>query len=335
MEKNIMTDIKTMNINNLENDIKPVISAIEEAKPIITDIINTFSGSTTNNTTGTNGPTGSNLGTSQTSSHTGASGPANHGQTGVSGPANHGQTGQANGTNNQLTLGPSGPISYGGITFNPSGQLDDDNEVQITIDPTTGKQVYNGWTEQNTNTVRSWKGSVAKSAYIYQVVVEKYRKRENFVLIMVLILSALTTVISAVSSALLAIDSTKFLWATFGLNVAIFVISACITILNGLTGITQWNKLVTTLSTFIEKLDAFYAIVAGELLLADSIRHNAIDYIRVQSATFLSIMMQSPDIDPTDYELGDAKYTAYIQNDAKSSQFADIYNSNDNMIEVI
>ena len=53
---------------------------------------------------------------------------------------------------------------------------------------------------------------------------------------------------------------------------ATFILTGCIKIYN-------WNEFVNELSTYIQKMDNFYATVSSELMLPDKLRRNANDFI--------------------------------------------------------
>ena len=221
------------------------------------------------------------------------------------------------------------------LSIDMGGIVDNDNNVEEGIDSETGTKIYNGWSKKNVTTIRNWKASISKATYIYEYVSEKYKSRVNTILIVALILSTTSSVVSAVSSALLAMNDTTYIWAAFGLNIALFVFSAIVTILNGTIKITQWDVLVNTLTKFVEKLDTFYAIISGILVLPPNIRGNAVDFIKKENTSYLNIMMQSPDIKPSDFKEASVEYYKFMQNNDNNFKFSQKYFENDSIIEVI
>lgn len=210
----------------------------------------------------------------------------------------------------------------------------EDDIIEI-IDPATGGVTYNNWSEQNINTVRNWKASVSKASFIYENTLEKYKKRVNWILIMALVFGTINTIIAAVSSALLTTNEAKFKYVALGFNLFIFVVSGIVTILNGIIEITNWDEFTIALSTYIEKLDAFYASIASELVLPPKLRVDAIKFIKKEDSNYLNLMMQAPNIKPSDYKDANNKYDKFAHDSSMSFKCAQKYNLDDSVIDIV
>ncbi len=204
-----------------------------------------------------------------------------------------------------------------------------------SIDPSTGIKVYNNWTQKNAETIRSWKTSVIKASFIYEVVLEKYKKRVDNILLWAFILSTVATIISAISSALLTIDEPSYKWIAFGFNVALFIINGVTSILNGAIKIYKWDELVTKLSNFIEKLDSFYATISSELVLPDALRQDAVEFIKKEDQNYLTIMQQSPNIYPSDTKTANKMYEEFVNDNTVNFKHAQRYNADDGAIDIV
>lgn len=204
-----------------------------------------------------------------------------------------------------------------------------------SIDPSTGHKVYNNWTNKNMTTIRNWKTSIIKASFIYEVVLEKYKKRVDNILLWAFILSTIATIISGIASALLTIDDTRYKWVAFGFNVALFVINGATTVLNGAIKIYKWDELVTKLSNFIEKMDSFYAAVSSELVLPDTLRQDAIEFIKKEDQSYLTIMQQSPNIYSSDTKKANKMYEEFIKDNTVNFKHAQRYNADDGAIDIV
>ena len=224
--------------------------------------------------------------------------------------------------------------SNNGNNDNNSNSEEISISIEETIDPMTNKTVYNNWTKSNTDTIRHWKTSVSKASFVYDVVLEKYKTIVDKTLVWAFILGTISTILAAISSAILVVDK-DLVWVGVGFNISIFILNGVVTILNGRVKIYKWGELVTNLSTYIEKLDSFYAEISSELVLPDKLRNDAVDFIKKQDNTYLNIMRQSPDIYTSDYTNANKKYKDFIEDNTLNYKFAQKYNSNDAVIDIV
>lgn len=215
-------------------------------------------------------------------------------------------------------------------------ELDDDTKLTPLNSPRlsdSDTQTHNGWTNSNIETVRNWKSILSKTTFVYEVVIEKYKKRINYTLTIALILGTLATIITAISSALLAVDDKNYVWAAFSLNVVVFVLTGSVSIFNGILQITGWQDFVNELTKFVEKMDILYAKISNELVLPAKLRTNAVDFIKTENVEYLNIMMQSPDIRPSDYQYASKKYKKHVETGLENYKYSQIYN-NDAIIDM-
>lgn len=194
------------------------------------------------------------------------------------------------------------------------------NKPSFSMVVVDGKYIYNNWTDQNKETIKSWKESVSKASFIYEVVLEKYKKRVDYVLIAALLFNTVATLLTAVSTAILATNA-NLIWVGFGFNVAILLLQAIVTLFNGALKVRGWSDIVTTLSTFIEKIDNFYGTISNELLLPDQLKSDAIEFITKESKNYLNITQQSPNIYPSDYRMANKKYKKFLETEDAGLNF--------------
>jgi len=196
----------------------------------------------------------------------------------------------------------------------------------------TSRKVENNWTSRNTDTVRNWKNTMSKSGFIYDYVRDKYKRLLDDVLLAALIMSTISTIISGVSTALLAIGS--YQWVTFGINIALLVLTGAVSVLTGAVRIFKWDEVVATISTYIEKLDFFYALTASELLLPDKLREDAVDFIKKNDDTFMELMKATPNIDSEEYKKAAVEYKQFVADEMNNFKCSQKYSRADNNIDI-
>jgi len=210
---------------------------------------------------------------------------------------------------------------------NETDNTDDTDETDEADGNSKDIIIHNSWTTKNIKTVQEWESIAEKSVFTHNILLEKYNKKVGQALISVLIFGSLATLLSCISSTISAISSTSsmdtiFRWIVFGINVAIFILSAVVTIINGIIKIRKWNTIVADISAFIEKMDAFYMIVSSILLLQDTLRPDAIDFIKKEYTTYLNIMKSKPEISQSDYNSAEKKYGKYVENNSHYCKYA-------------
>jgi len=254
-------------------------------------------------------------------------------QTGYTGPT---------GPNNQLgqtgLTGSTGPNDQIGQT---------DNNVVNTGDQ---KQVVNNWSQANTNVLRNWKLSLAKSSYVYQYVLETTRIRWDRLLVLILLASTLSTVISGISTISLTVnsetttiignqtlttnsESPTYRLVSLIINSIVLFLSAVITIAGGIIKIYKLDETVSTISAYIVKLDQFYAMVANQLILPDTLREDAVTFIKRENSNYLQLTQQGPDIDKYIEKTALLKYDDYLKDSSINFKLSQKY-SNDALIDI-
>jgi len=219
-------------------------------------------------------------------------------------------------------------------------QKDDNKKKNIDLENicinnlVNSRKIYNNWTQQNMDTLKIWKQNVSKASFIYETVLEKYKRKVNRLQIVTLIISALASIISAVSSALVAIENEKFVWIIFSFNIILFIFNSTNTVMNGILKITKWDNLITEISAYIERLDSFYVTISSEIILPDKLRKNALDFIKKEDQNYLNIMQQCPNIYPSDYINANTKYKQFMQDNSINYKVAQKY-CNDAKIDVL
>lgn len=193
----------------------------------------------------------------------------------------------------------------------------------------------NGWNNDTVNTFRSWKQSLAKASFIYQHILEKYTKKLNLFLILSLILSATATIIAGISTTTLTVDSDKYKYISLALNISLLVIGVLNTIFSGLIKILKLTDQTTLMSSYVDKLDAFYFIVSTQLSLPVVNRKNGSEFLTDHTEKYIALLNESPQVLHSDYSIACDMYVTYLQNDDSYSQYFEKKKVDDGTIEIV
>lgn len=224
------------------------------------------------------------------------------------------------------------------------------------------KQYINNWSSGNTDALRNWKISLSKAAFTYQYFLETTRIKLNRMLILALIISTISTIISGISTIALTVDSETTIISgnstSFGgstslrgstnttttenstykttaliINAIIFFLSAVITVLNGIIKIYRLDEIISTVTSYIEKIDQIYSKIASELILPEALREDAITFIKRESDNYLKLIQQSPNIDKSIERNAIHQYNKYLEDTGMNFRLSQKY-GNDAIIEV-
>jgi hypothetical protein len=208
----------------------------------------------------------------------------------------------------------------------------------ISIDSETGKKVYNYWTAKNLKTVRSWLSAIKKSSFTYEIIRETYSTKLNTVLLMILLISSTTTLLGTFSTTVVSInppDNPILVLVGYWVMVSINVINFIGALLAGAVKIFKWDEIVDSSTTFIQKLDDFYATISSELVLPDKLRRNANDFIIKQNDQFVKIMHNSPRISSSNNKLANKKYKKFIEDSSTNFNCSQKYEQCDAYIDIV
>ena len=197
-------------------------------------------------------------------------------------------------------------------------------------------KITNNWTPQNTQTLRAWKTSLSKASFIYEYVLEGDRNRLNRILIYSLIISTLSTVISGISTIALTVGDDRPAYKTTALviNALLILLGALTTALTGAIKIYKLDDIVASITSYIVKIDQIYSEIANQLVLPESLREDAVTFIKKQSENYLNLIKQSPDIESSKEHEAVKKYNEFLEDEGLNFKLSQKYN-NDSIIDVI
>ena len=196
------------------------------------------------------------------------------------------------------------------------------------------KQSVNGWTDENKNTLRTWKNSLSKASFIYQYTLDYKKLWFTRILIAILIITTITTVISSVSTILMTVDRQGYQIAALAINITIAILGGISAILAGIIKIFKLDEVITNITIYISKLDRIYSIVANHLVLPDNLKDSASTFIKSISKEYLELIQNSPDIENNLEAEAIQKHNEFMQNKDNNFKLAQKYD-NDLLIDVI
>lgn len=198
----------------------------------------------------------------------------------------------------------------------------------------SNNETINNWTETNINTLKTWKESLTKSAFIYQIILEKYKTRLNRILLSTLIFSLINMLLSGLSSLSLTINDQLYIKIAFGINIVTFIINTIISALNGTIKIYKYDEIVTNITAYVEKLDNLYTYISSQLILPNQLREDAIEFIKKQNDNYLSLLRISPEIHRSEYDMANKKYMKFLDDDSINFKCSEKYKNNDEVIDI-
>ena len=175
------------------------------------------------------------------------------------------------------------------------------------------KITENGWTKETNDILFDWKINASKIIFIYGFILNKYKKKVENYLIYALLSSTLGTVLSGVVALILGLyqDDSVWGWLVFGLSIAMIVIDGTSLVCNGILVIKKYPEITTSLSSYKQKLNNFYAIISSQYRLPFRLRNDGDTFIKQENESRTELIQEAPDVDMKDYEEGESKFKEF------------------------
>lgn len=195
-------------------------------------------------------------------------------------------------------------------------QEDRDERSILLIDPIDGasdiSDNHNHWDVDSYNTVNNWKKSLAKSYFIYQFLIDEYKKKYNRMLISVLIFSTLATILTAINTTMQEVDDDVFFKKqTFVINIILCIVNGVIFIGNGIIKIYKFDQIISDYTSYVEKLDGLCSVIHDQLILPSRMREDAKEFIKKRHPQYTDLIKKSPMISTSDYKSASKKYDTF------------------------
>jgi len=173
----------------------------------------------------------------------------------------------------------------------------------------------NDWSPETEATARKWQRDIEKSSFVYGELLANNDHRMQQVLVTTLMLSALMTLLAALSAALgalqpatLGISAAGLKWTVFTFSVLIALSASMVMLGNGIMTIYGWDSNVKNLTKFVQRLDSEWFVFETELNIPKNQRQNGIDFIKRADGNYMHLMQQCPPISGDDYVNANQKY---------------------------
>lgn len=196
-------------------------------------------------------------------------------------------------------------------------------------------QIINGWNQQNLDTIKSWRRSISRTSFIYQLVTDKYNTRLSRFLLAAFIINTIISMLAALKVVFNVVVADWVQNLKISFDAITLILATTVMILNGTMKMFDWQTFVTSCSKYIERLESLYAVVAGTLGLPAELRGNAVSFITKTDRMYLDLMRQRPQLRPSDYTWASTNYETFIKNQAHSYELTQKYIGKDIIIDLV
>lgn len=148
------------------------------------------------------------------------------------------------------------------------------------------------------DTIKEWRQRGTTLAFIYDFVLDKYRKRIDFFTLLSFILISLTSLLALGNFGLSDEDFPELSLAFKAVNA---VLATSATISAGIVRVRGWTYLVENCQKYLDTVEHFVASIISEQTLPMRIRIDPEQFILQQKDKFQAILNSAPDISHGDY----------------------------------
>lgn len=167
----------------------------------------------------------------------------------------------------------------------------------ITSDPTSSIDTYE-------DTIKEWRRRGAKVAFIYDLILDTYRKRLDFFTLLAFLLTSLTSLLALSNFGISEEEYPNVAISMKALNVFLTTGAA---ICAGIVQLRGWNQLVNSCQKYLDTVENFVAVIISEQTLPLRLRMDPEQFILQQKDKFQTILNSAPDI-PHDHYLHALKH---------------------------
>lgn len=148
------------------------------------------------------------------------------------------------------------------------------------------------------DTIKEWRHRGATIAFIYDFILDKYRKRVDFFTLLAFLLISLTSLLALGNFGINDGDYPELTLAFKAVNA---VLATSATISAGIVRVRGWTYLVENCQKYLDTVEHFVASIISEQTLPMRIRINPEQFILQQKDKFQAILNSAPDISHDDY----------------------------------
>lgn len=158
--------------------------------------------------------------------------------------------------------------------------------------------------QSDTNTITSsetvieWKTRCIKIAFIYDFILNKYKKRVDLFTLLTFFLSSLTTLFALGNFGLSELDYPDI---TLSLKTISVILSTSSSISASIIKMRGWNEMIENCQKYLDMVENFIALIISEQSLPSEIEPNHQQFIQKHKDKFLTILDSAPNISHDDY----------------------------------
>jgi len=154
-------------------------------------------------------------------------------------------------------------------------------------------------------TLQLWKEKTIRLAFIYDFVLDKYRRRVNLFTLISFLLSSITS-LTALSN--LGLNESDYPTAVFVLKIISAVLTTCAATSAGVPRLLGWPSLVDNYQKYLDSVEHFTASIVSEQVLPVEFRKDPKQFIIQHRDQFLAILNNAPDISYKDSQIATENY---------------------------
>ncbi len=155
------------------------------------------------------------------------------------------------------------------------------------------------------HTLQEWKTRGGKIAFIYEYIIDKYRKKvDNYTLAAFLLIS----ITSLLSLGNFGVNDALYPSVALGMKVATAVLTTSAAVVSGVVKIFGWSTLLSSCQKYLDSVENFVAMIISEQTLPLKFRTEPDQFILNQKDKYQSILNSAPDIPHDDYVIALEKY---------------------------
>jgi hypothetical protein len=160
----------------------------------------------------------------------------------------------------------------------------------------------------------NWKNSLIKTSFIYQYLVDKYKRKLNIILVLLLLFNTFSTLLSTVTTTTQTVDKPVYKLVSLIISAVILTVSAIVLFLSGLLKIYKFDDIFMSYSSYVDAVDHLYAVIDAQLSLPTEQRDDAIGFIRDTGKVYEKLIQQSPNISISSYGSAIKQYEKFLTN---------------------
>lgn len=160
-------------------------------------------------------------------------------------------------------------------------------------------------TDNYEDVMRGWMKQGKKIAFIYECIMDKYRKRLRRWTLAAFVLTSITSLLSLGNFGIQEEDMPEL---TIAMKAATAALTTSSAIATGVISIFSWTQLVSSCQKYLDTVEHFVSSIISELTLPVKFRTDPDMFIMNQKDKYQAILNSAPDVPHSDYIIALEKY---------------------------